>query len=54
MGDRPGNRMTSGFGQKVARFVDVPSQTLTMIEQNYPEIIADPKAALSRAPGFIF
>ncbi len=54
MGDRPGNRMTSGFGQKVKRFEDVPSQTLAMIEKNYPEIIADPKAALTRSPGFIF
>ncbi len=54
MGDRPGSRLGRGHGQKVASVGEIPERIRTLLERFHPDIMANPLAALSKAPDPLF
>lgn len=48
MGDRAGHLALFGNGGKVSRFEDLPADWRQMLKDNFPDIAADPVAALDR------
>lgn len=50
MGERPGGLVARAAGRKAARLADVDSEVRRAVGLVHPKIVADPVAALSRAP----
>lgn len=50
MGDRPGSQVTRLIARKVFQFEDIAAELQRLIKHSYPEIAADPVAALDRPP----
>ena len=49
-GDTPGHIMAQGFGKKVRRIDDLPTDYLAMARQHHPEVIANPEAFMVQRP----
>ena len=50
MSDRPGSQVTRLIARKTFQFEDIANPLQQLIRETYPEIAADPVAALDRAP----
>ena len=49
MGDLPGHTTSNGFGGKVRTIAELPQDWLRFTRRHYPEVLADPEAALTEA-----
>ncbi len=47
MGDQPGYYVSRGHGRKVYSFDEMPAETAALAKMRYPDVYADPRAALS-------